>query len=89
MHFVNGEGRILMIRRGIDGPGPHGWAGNWYLHQLILEGVLREGLKRFANVRVHLGHEVGSVEEWSHVARAALAVATLVVLVVATVIRPA
>ena len=63
MHFVNGEGRTLMIRRGIDGPGPHGWAGNWYFHQPILEGVLREGLERFANVRVHLGREVGSVDE--------------------------
>ena len=63
MHFVNGEGRTLMIRRGIDGPGPHGWFGNWYFHQPILEGVLREGLKRFANVRVHLGHEVASVDD--------------------------
>ena len=63
MHFVNGEGRTLMIRRGIDGPGAHGWAGNWYFHQPILEGVLREGLKRFANVRVHLGHEVASVDD--------------------------
>jgi 3-(3-hydroxy-phenyl)propionate hydroxylase len=63
MHFVNGEGRTLMIRRGVDGPGPHGWAGNWYFHQPILEQVLREGLKRFANVRVHLGREVGSVDE--------------------------
>ena len=43
MHFVNGEGRTLMVRRGIDGPGPHGWAGNWYFHQPILEGVLRGG----------------------------------------------
>src|SRR5579864_6909456 len=33
MHFVNAEGRTLMIRRGIEGPGPHGWAGNWYFHQ--------------------------------------------------------
>jgi len=41
-------GRTLMIRRAIDGPGPHGWAGNWYFHQPILEGALREGLKRFA-----------------------------------------
>jgi len=63
MHFINGEGRTLMIRRGIDGPGPHGWAGNWYFHQPILEGVLREGLKRFANVSVHLGHEVVSVDD--------------------------
>jgi 3-(3-hydroxy-phenyl)propionate hydroxylase len=63
MHFVNGEGRTLMVRRGIDGPGPHGWAGNWYFHQPILEAVLREGLKRFANVQVHLGHEVASVDD--------------------------
>ena len=63
MHFVSGEGRTLMLRRGIVGPGPHGWAGNWYFHQPILEAVLREGLKRFANVRVHLGHEIASVDE--------------------------
>lgn len=62
MHFINGEGRTLMVRRGIDGPGPHGWAGNWYFHQPILEGVLREGLKRFANVSVRLGHEIASVD---------------------------
>jgi len=63
MHFVNAEGRALMVRRGIDGPGPHGWAGNWYFHQPILEEILRAGLARFPNVRVHLGHEVGSVDE--------------------------
>lgn len=62
MHFVNAEGRTLMVRRGIDGPGPHGWAGNWYFHQPELERILRAGLTRFPNVRVHLGHEVGSVD---------------------------
>ncbi len=63
MHFVNGDGRTLMIRRGIDGPGPHGWAGNWYFHQPVLEAVLREGLARFDKVHVHLGHEIASVDE--------------------------
>ena len=63
MHFVNAEGRTLMVRRGVDGPGPHGWAGNWYFHQPELERLLREGLTRFPNVRVHLGHDVGSVDE--------------------------
>lgn len=63
MHFVSAEGRTLMVRRGIDGPGPHGWAGNWYFHQPMLERILREGLARFPNVRVRLGHEVGSVDE--------------------------
>ena len=63
MHFVNAEGRTLMVRRGVDGPGPHGWAGNWYFHQPELERILRDGLTRFPNVRVHLGHDVGSVDE--------------------------
>ena len=63
MHFVNAEGQTLMIRRGIDGPGPHGWAGNWYFHQPDLERLLRDGLTRFPNVRVHLGHDVGSVDD--------------------------
>ena len=63
MHFVSGQGRTLMVRRGIVGPGPHDWAGNWYFHQPILEAVLREGLNRFTNVRVHLGHEIASVDD--------------------------
>jgi 3-(3-hydroxy-phenyl)propionate hydroxylase len=63
MHFVNAEGQTLMVRRGIDGPGPHGWAGNWYFHQPELERILREGVRRFTNVEVHLGHDVRSVDE--------------------------
>ncbi len=63
MHFVNAEGQTLMIRRGIDGPGPHGWAGTWYFHQPVLEQILREGVQRFANVEVQLGREVASIGE--------------------------
>ena len=63
MHFVNAEGRTLMVRRGVDGPGPHGWSGNWYFHQPILEEVLRAGMARFPNVRVHLGREIADVGE--------------------------
>lgn len=63
MHFVNAEDRTLMVRRGIDGPGPHGWAGNWYFHQPELERALRDGLTRFPDVHVRLGHEVASVDE--------------------------
>jgi 3-(3-hydroxy-phenyl)propionate hydroxylase len=62
MHFVNAEGRTLMVRRGVDGPGPHGWANNWYFHQPELEAILRSGVARFPNVTVHLGHEVTSVD---------------------------
>ncbi len=63
MHFINAAGQTLMIRRGIDGPGPHGWAGNWYFHQPDLETILRDGVARFANVAVHLGREIGHVDE--------------------------
>ena len=63
MHFVNAEGRTLLIRRGLDGPGPHGWAGNWYFHQPVLDRILRAGMTRFPLVRVHLGREIGSVDE--------------------------
>ena len=63
MHFVNAQGRTLMVRRGLDGPGPHGWAGNWYFHQPKLEQILRAGLARFPAVRLHLGREIGSTDE--------------------------
>jgi 3-(3-hydroxy-phenyl)propionate hydroxylase len=63
MHFVNAEGRTLMVRRGIEGPGPHGWAGNWYFHQPVLEEILRAGVTRFPNVAVHLGREIADVAE--------------------------
>ncbi len=62
MRFVNATGQTLMVRRGIDGPGPHGWAGNWYFHQPELEAILRDGLARFPNVTVHLGHEIADVD---------------------------
>ena len=63
VRYQDPSGRTLLIRRGIDGPGPHGWDGSWYFHQPLLETVLRDGLARFANVRVHLGHEVASIDE--------------------------
>jgi 3-(3-hydroxy-phenyl)propionate hydroxylase len=61
--YEDASGRTLLVRRGTDGPGPQGWSGSWYFHQPILEAILREGLARFPNVRVHLGHEVGSIDD--------------------------
>ena len=63
MHFIDDRDRTLMVRRGVEGPGPQGWAGNWYFHQPDLEVILRDGVARFANVRVHLGHEVASIDD--------------------------
>jgi len=63
MHFVNAVGQTLIVRRGIDGPGPQGWPNNWYFHQPMLEQVLREGVDRFPHVEVHLGREITDVAE--------------------------
>lgn len=61
--YEDAAGRTLLIRRGSEQPGPHGWSGSWYFHQPILDGILREGLARFPNVRVHLGREISSVDD--------------------------
>lgn len=63
MHFVNAEGRTLLIRRASEAPGPHGCANNYYFHQPQLEHVLRQGVGRFANVRVYPRHEVREVAD--------------------------
>jgi 3-(3-hydroxy-phenyl)propionate hydroxylase len=63
MHFINAAGQSLIVRRGIDGPGPQGWPNNWYFHQPLLEQVLREGAGRFPHVEVHLGREIADVAE--------------------------
>lgn len=65
MHFVNAEGRTLLVRRGVDGPGPQGWINNWYAHQPDLDAVLRAGIERFPNVTVRTGHEVTGLSETS------------------------
>ena len=77
MHFVNAAGRTLMVRRGTDGPGPHGWAANWYFHQPELDAALRRGVERFANVVVRLGHEAVALHDaGGHVSITARDVAT-------------
>lgn len=63
MHFVNAAGQTLIVRRGIDGPGVHGWPNNWYFHQPFLEQILRDGVGRYPQVEVHLGREIVDVSE--------------------------
>ena len=63
MHFVDADGRLLMVRRSTDGPGPHGWATNWYFHQPELDAALRDGVARFANVEVRLRCEALAVRD--------------------------
>ncbi|MDD2546350.1 MAG: bifunctional 3-(3-hydroxy-phenyl)propionate/3-hydroxycinnamic acid hydroxylase [Burkholderiaceae bacterium] len=68
VHFVNAQGDTLLVRGGTTAQGPHGCASNYYFHQPELEQVLRQGAQRFANVQVHLRHEVTQVADLgSHV----------------------
>jgi len=69
MHFVNAEGRTLLVRGIAEGPGPQGWATSWYFHQPDLEAVLRAGLARYPNVRLHLRHEVLAIDQDADCAR--------------------
>jgi len=63
MHFVNAQNQVLLVRGGSTAVGPHGCANNHYFHQPQLEAVLRDGLARFAQVRVLLRHEVFAIAE--------------------------
>lgn len=72
MHFVNAEGETLLIRGGTAAQGPHGCASNYYFHQPELEQVLRDGVRRFANVRVRLRHEVTQIADTGEQVRLAV-----------------
>ncbi len=63
MHFVNAEGRTLLIRGGTAALGPHGCASNHYVHQPELEAVLRAGLARYPAVQLRLQQAVTAVHE--------------------------
>ena len=62
MHFNNAAGETLLIRAGTSLQGPHGCANNHYFHQPELERLLRDGVRRFANVNVLTRHEVTTIE---------------------------
>ncbi|MFM9970996.1 MAG: bifunctional 3-(3-hydroxy-phenyl)propionate/3-hydroxycinnamic acid hydroxylase [Burkholderiales bacterium] len=59
-HFVNAAGRIMLELKP-KAEGMHGWANDYSFFQPHLEQVLRQGVARFANVRVFTGHEVSAI----------------------------
>lgn len=63
MEFVNAQGQVLMVRGGNALRGPHGCANNHYFNQPQLERVLRQGLARFAAVKVLTRHDVFAITE--------------------------
>lgn len=52
MHWVDSRGETLLVRTGLEGLGPQGWHNDYYFHQPALEQVLRDGLARYASVRL-------------------------------------
>jgi len=63
MHWVNAEGKVLLIRKGQEGLSDQGWHNDYYFHQPHLEAVLRDGLKRFDTVALREGMDVRSYVE--------------------------
>ena len=60
--FVGLQGQI--IKRFYPAPGqPLAWEPTWMFVQPELEAKLRQGVERFAQVQVHLGHELISLEQ--------------------------
>ena len=61
IRHVNAEGKLLvLIARG--GIGPDGWNNAYRFFQPELEGVLREGVARYANVDVKLRSDVFALD---------------------------
>jgi 3-(3-hydroxy-phenyl)propionate hydroxylase len=63
MHWVNAQGKTLLVRKGVDGLGEHGWHNDYYYHQPAVEAILREGLMRYAHVNLHEGVELTEVRQ--------------------------
>jgi 3-(3-hydroxy-phenyl)propionate hydroxylase len=63
MHWVNAEGRTLLVRKGVEGLGPHGWHANLYFHQPDLERVLRSSLQALAGVSLVEGTTVVGIRQ--------------------------
>jgi len=62
MRFVNQCGKLLINWPRPQQEGPQAWHPSWRFDQPTLETSLRRGLTRFANVQVHLGADVESID---------------------------
>lgn len=62
--FVTAQGKRLL---GLDGARersrPLGWPQGSFFYQPVFERTLRDGVSRFANVDVRLGHQVAGIEQ--------------------------
>lgn len=69
MDLLNASGELLARYVAPPEPTAMGWYEGYMFHQPEIEHILREGVGRYANVRVHLGAEVQSIEITPHGAK--------------------
>jgi 3-(3-hydroxy-phenyl)propionate hydroxylase len=63
MHFLTAEGATLFGFDAPDKPTLNGWSAGYMFYQPDLEAVLQAGVRRFAGVDVHAGHEVKQIAQ--------------------------
>jgi len=63
MDLINADKQILGSYRAPLEPGILGWHLGYMFHQPDLEKILRENLKKYPNVKVHLGTDVQLLED--------------------------
>lgn len=63
MQYINPAGDLMLERKAALNTGVHGWANNYLFHQPDLENALRNGIKRFGNVRELTRHDVKAVTQ--------------------------
>lgn len=63
MDLLNASGAVLARYAAPAVPGPQGWYEGYMFHQPDLERTLRQGVRRYPNVRVHLGTEVEAIDQ--------------------------
>ncbi len=62
MHFVDGDGRLLLDWSRPMGVGPQGWNVSYRFHQPELEAVLRAGMARYPSISVRNRADVFALE---------------------------
>lgn len=62
MDLLSASNEVLARYVAPSGPNALGWSEGYMFHQPDLERLLREGVRRFPNVAVHLGTEVSAID---------------------------
>ncbi|MVV51785.1 bifunctional 3-(3-hydroxy-phenyl)propionate/3-hydroxycinnamic acid hydroxylase [Pseudomonas sp. PB120] len=64
--FVGVQGQVIKRFYPMPAPGPLGWEPTYMFYQPALEATLREGVARFSDVKVFLGHSLVEYRQSEH-----------------------